>query len=72
MGRSHRYGQNPRRGRAAACGHATTWVTIKTRWKLSTGPAEAAALTSTLNVCPNTPMGDVPSIPTARFDELPV
>ncbi|QIB49561.1 HNH endonuclease family protein [Streptomyces aureoverticillatus] len=38
------------------CEYATTWVTIKTRWGLTVDRAEAAALTSTLNECPNTPV----------------
>ncbi len=38
------------------CAYATTWVTVKTRWKLAIDPAEATALTSTLNECPNTPI----------------
>ncbi|MER7350461.1 HNH endonuclease family protein [Streptomyces aurantiacus] len=38
------------------CEYATNWVTVKTRWALAIDPAEAAALTSTLNECPNVPV----------------
>ncbi|WP_078965387.1 HNH endonuclease family protein [Streptomyces aureocirculatus] len=38
------------------CTYATTWVTIKTRWQLAIDPAEADALASTLNECPNVPV----------------
>ncbi|WP_030568528.1 HNH endonuclease family protein [Streptomyces aureocirculatus] len=38
------------------CEYATTWVTVKTRWQLAIDSAEAAALTSVLGECPNTPI----------------
>ncbi|MFH8993082.1 HNH endonuclease family protein [Streptomyces sp. NPDC017940] len=38
------------------CEYATTWVIIKTRWRLSVDPAEAAALTRILGECPNVPV----------------
>lgn len=38
------------------CTYATDWITIKTRWNLTTDPAEQAALTGILNDCPNTPV----------------
>ncbi|WP_406490671.1 HNH endonuclease family protein [Streptomyces sp. NBC_01604] len=38
------------------CTYATDWITVKTRWSLTIDPAEQAALTGTLDGCPNTPI----------------
>ncbi|WP_406490534.1 hypothetical protein [Streptomyces sp. NBC_01604] len=38
------------------CTYATDWITVKTRWGLTIDPAEQAALTDTLDGCPNTPI----------------
>ena len=56
--------------RTAWCGYAENWVAVKTKYRLSTTPAEREALDVMLATCAPLPAATPASIPTATHDPL--